>query len=115
MLSLPERSEGIETVKCLILQLTKGKAARSCSSEATITARVGGKTVVERGVFPVQMTFDGTNRAVIDVHWEDGNYAHYRDLGLYGSFNTDRQHIESRPGGLLIRSDGYEVVIVFEP
>jgi hypothetical protein len=54
----------------------------------TVSAEVKGSTVISEQDIGVALTYDGTNYAYIDVHWEDYGYKPYREMGLYGRMNT---------------------------
>lgn len=114
MLDFETSSKGTQAVKEAIHEITGHRGSNFAEAIAIVSASVKRKKVIDREEIRVHLRFDGTNYSTIEIFWEDYGYKNYRDMGLYGSMNTQFNKVEKVDvRTLIIHDPNYEIEIEY--
>ena len=94
MLDKEQRMEGINTIKDAIISITGNYPTDYIKRNLTVTAEVNGETIIDSKPIETELMIKHNN-AQINIYWENSGYKLYKNLGLFGSMNTDWQIVTS--------------------
>lgn len=86
---------------------------RYAATIAVVTAVVNDVVIVDEAQIKIALML-GEQGDIIDMYWAESNYRNFRELGLYGRFNTNFQDVcvsGSRELRIQDASEGYLITL----
>ena len=84
------------------------------NTEAIITVKNGETIIIDSEKIRINLIFDGTNYANVNIYWEDFGYENYKSLGLFGQMSTKWQMVkECGSNCIMVDSEPNNIYINF--
>lgn len=93
MLSFDKSVSSTEVIINVMRQLREFGDVGFVQFEGAVSATINGKVKVNNETIRVDLTNDH-NHATIYIYWEDYGFKSYKDMGLFGSMNTEFQEVK---------------------
>ncbi|NIP44199.1 MAG: hypothetical protein GWN61_22330, partial [candidate division Zixibacteria bacterium] len=93
--------DSISAIKDAIYHLVgKGNAYKGVNQDLPVSAEVGGRIIIDNEIIKCLFSIQH-NKAEVHIMWEDYGYKSYKNLGLFGSMNSEWQYFSTPEFGIL--------------